>query len=335
MKPAPGDGICRCHLDLLPLAIAAARLSITPRTLLTYRKLGLPVAVHLPQEITSAEASDAGAASLEHVEMLVQMTGRKKDLGVERFLGDGLQEMVQPYVRGPGAPPSSLERELELRLCQLRRRLAEANWLAQVGEASASGYPVTLTCENAAWSSGEVIRVRPITLPVARERALSSAEPTADFGHCSLEALTSFFAFSVVVEQQGLTLQAEFVLNARLEGCPVDREQQVLASLFQDPTQVLHFLKLLLSSDPDEWLASEEERASRDGAGSAGGVFEGALLERLLRVLHHNPSQLDSVERFLDELSRTPSGDSLVEQRFRQLWEPIYAARKALSGSAQ
>jgi len=34
------------------------------------RKEHIPVAVHLPQEIISAEASDAGVASLEHIETL-------------------------------------------------------------------------------------------------------------------------------------------------------------------------------------------------------------------------------------------------------------------------
>jgi len=36
------------------------------------KKLGMPVAVHLPLALSIAEASDAGASSLEHVEMLVQ-----------------------------------------------------------------------------------------------------------------------------------------------------------------------------------------------------------------------------------------------------------------------
>lgn len=280
----------------------------------------------------SANATSAGFT--RNVEMLVQMTGRKKDMGVQRFL-TGLQEMVQPYAQGPTVPPNAIERELELRMCRLRRQLAEADWLASVGAASADGYPVVLTCKNAAWSPEEAIRVRPVTLPVSRERSLSSADPTADFGHCSLEALTSFYAFSVTLEQDGIPLQAEFVLNARLEGCPADREQQLLASLFRDPAQVLRFLRLLLTNDHEEWLASEAERSSREGIGPANSVFEGALLERLLRALHQNPNQLDSVDRFIQELSGTESGLGLVEERFRKLWGPIYAARKALIGGVQ
>src|SRR5206468_4592049 len=36
------------------------------------RARGLPVAVHLPSGVSSAEASDSGAASLEHIETLVE-----------------------------------------------------------------------------------------------------------------------------------------------------------------------------------------------------------------------------------------------------------------------
>jgi len=55
------------------------------------KKLGMPVAVHLPQALSTADASDAGVSSLEHVEMLVQSALRDQDsatkkLGVtERF----------------------------------------------------------------------------------------------------------------------------------------------------------------------------------------------------------------------------------------------------------
>ena len=43
------------------------------------RKQGIPLAVHLPREVSAAEASDAGASSLEHVEMLVQSALAQQD----------------------------------------------------------------------------------------------------------------------------------------------------------------------------------------------------------------------------------------------------------------
>jgi len=281
----------------------------------------------------SANATSAGFS--RNVEMLVQMTGKKSLFGVQRFLDGGLSEMIQPYARGNGPATNQIERELELKLCGLRRQLAEARWTATVGEKSAAGYPFGLRCDKTRRPLVETIQVRPITLSGTRAQSISSADPVADFGFCSLEALTSFFAFAIVLEQEGVKLEAEFVLKAQLEGAPEDREQQVLASLFKDPSQVMHFLGMLLAEDPAEWLAGEEERVSRGAAAAGGGAFEGALLEHLLRALHASPAQLDSVERFIRELSRTDAGRLLVNEELRELWEPIFAARQAIGGVAR
>jgi len=281
----------------------------------------------------SANATSAGFS--RNVEMLVQMTGKKSLLGVQRFLDGGLSEMIQPYIRDNGPPTSQIERDLELKLCVLRRQLADARWTATVGQKSAAGYPFTLRCDSTGRPFAEAVKVRPITLSGTRAQAISGVEPVANFGLCSLEALTSFFAFAVLLEQEGVKLEAEFVLKAQLEGAPGDREEQVLASMFKDPSQVMHFLGMLLAEDPAEWLAGEEERASRSDGATGGGAFEGALLERLLRALHASPAQLDSVEQFLQELSRTDAGRLLVAEKLRELWGPIYAARQAMGGTRQ
>ncbi|MGC4091633.1 MAG: phospholipase D family protein [Polyangiaceae bacterium] len=274
----------------------------------------------------SANATSAGFS--RNVEILVQLTGKKSQLGVQRFLDAGLSEMTQPYWRsGPGV--SEIERQLEEKLCALRRQLAEARWTATVGGKSTAGYPLSLRCEELRLPAAETFRVRPITLPETRTQVVSSGEPVADFGCCSLEALTSFFAFTIALEEQGVRLKADFVLKAQLQGAPADREDQVLASQFTDPSQVMRFVSLLLAEDPAEWLASEEERASRGAAVTGGGVFGGALLEQLLRALHARPEQLDSVDQFIRALAQTDAGRLLVHQEFRQLWEPIYAARQA------
>src|SRR5688572_7539363 len=49
------------------------------------KKLGMPVAVHLPRALSIAEASDAGAASLEHVEMLVQSALAAQDSATKKL----------------------------------------------------------------------------------------------------------------------------------------------------------------------------------------------------------------------------------------------------------
>ncbi len=49
------------------------------------KKLGMPVAVHLPLALSIAEASDAGASSLEHVEMLVQSALADQDSATKKL----------------------------------------------------------------------------------------------------------------------------------------------------------------------------------------------------------------------------------------------------------
>ena len=49
------------------------------------RKQGIRVAVHLPREVTIAEASAAGAASLEHIEMMIQSAAREGGPSIVRF----------------------------------------------------------------------------------------------------------------------------------------------------------------------------------------------------------------------------------------------------------
>jgi len=66
----------------------------------------IPVAVHLPKNVSSAEASDAGAASLEHVETLYEnalwrkgATAKTVEQGVDEILGPIGQDLFQRFVK--------------------------------------------------------------------------------------------------------------------------------------------------------------------------------------------------------------------------------------------
>ncbi len=66
----------------------------------------IPVAVHLPKGVSSAEASDAGAASLEHVETMSESamwrkgaTAKTVEQAVDEILGPAGQELFQHFVK--------------------------------------------------------------------------------------------------------------------------------------------------------------------------------------------------------------------------------------------
>jgi imidazolonepropionase-like amidohydrolase len=66
----------------------------------------IPVAVHLPKGVSSAEASDAGVASLEHVETMSESamwrkgaTAKTVEQAVDEILGPAGQELFQRFVK--------------------------------------------------------------------------------------------------------------------------------------------------------------------------------------------------------------------------------------------
>ena len=70
------------------------------------RKEHIPVAVHLPKDVSSAEASDAGAASLEHIETINESalwrkgaTAKTVEQAVEENLGTAGQELFQRFAK--------------------------------------------------------------------------------------------------------------------------------------------------------------------------------------------------------------------------------------------
>jgi len=70
------------------------------------RKEHIPVAVHLPKGVSSAEASDAGVASLEHIETINESalwrkgaTAKTVEQAVDENLGPAGQELFQRFAK--------------------------------------------------------------------------------------------------------------------------------------------------------------------------------------------------------------------------------------------
>ena len=118
--------------------------------------------------------------------------------------------------------------------------------------------------------TGQVkLRCRPISL--APEAALKVAGAcdglAARFTGLSFEALTSFFAFDVIVRSRGGQLAKSFVLNLPLEGTPADRGNRLLLALLGNAHRLLRYLMLVLA-DTDisaRAFAGEHDAADHEG----------------------------------------------------------------------
>ena len=215
-----------------------------------------------------------GSANATHgafegnVEFLVRLEGQRKRCGVDAIIGtrdDGLtlRSLLETYAPSSDEPePQTLEERLENRLEFARRDLAALRFTGHVAAAGDDVHSLRLTGEaprgkraRSDWSD-ITVRCRPLSMKAAYARLaeMDGADLSVDFGTVSFETLTSFFAFELETEEEGVVVKLGFLVNARLVGAPRDRRERVLASLLKTRGDLMRFLLFLLRGEPAEQL---------------------------------------------------------------------------------
>lgn len=299
----------------------------------------------------TGSANATYSAFHRNVEMLVQLEGKKGDIGIDAVLGEeggpvSLRTLLVPFsAAGERAPVDPVEQILEKRIQRMTLEIAARAWRAtatrDAGERETYSVALDSRGPPTAVGAGVTLRCWPITLSPehAADLGVSNAGTAALFAGCSFQALTSFFAFSIRAEEQGKVQEAVFVVNAPLEGAPADRHARVLLAMLDDPGKVMRFLKLLLALDPvaalDDLLDLTGSGTDKVPVGRWGGSSEAPLLEALLRALDQDPSRLADFDRTVRELRATPGGATLLPANLDVIWEPIrgvWEARRAEGG---
>ncbi len=191
---------------------------------------------------------------------------------------------------------------------------------------------------------GVTVRVWPITLQELSGSVMVTPEREskilATFKSVSLAAITSFFAFEVVVKgedplnSETKEIKNRFVLNLPLEGIPENRKEQLLKSLLTNSNDVIRFFLFLLAEG--ETLEARELIHIAEGLGVSPGLgrknrkAEPPLFEIMVRSLRQNPEKLDQIAQLVIDLSKTSDGQLLLPPGFMEIWEPIWEARQRL-----
>lgn len=285
----------------------------------------------------TGSANATGAAFHRNVELLVELVGKKSALGIDAVLGGAeasggsLRDLLQPYGRDGEARQPTEREEMERQLDKLRHELAGARLAAIVTAADADDrFSLSLVLEEGRLElpAGVTLTVWPVTLPQIRAvPATVDAGPIAVFPALTFEALTSFFAFELMLDD----VRVRFTLNPPLRGAPEDRRERLLRSLLRDKDQVLRLLLMLLSAD--ELSAADLGASLIDGpAASPAATAAGLpLVESLLRALERSPQRIEEVARLVDDLNRTDDGRALLPDGFAAVWAPILAVHRERS----
>ncbi len=305
----------------------------------------------------TGSANATGAAFHQNVEVLVELVGKTKDCGIDALFGsdadprlETLRSLLQEY-----QPPDSIDpvdetqralETLERSADRLARTLAAARLTATVRDVDGEQrWDMTLSGKSPEIPVGAEVKVWPATLSAeaaqrldgpldARHEPVGPAEPTdriATFRGLSFEALTAFFAFEVALREGPHEVRKRFAVTAELVGAPKDRKERLLRLLLKDRRRVLQLLFLVLMGDGAD-VSAFVQPPRRDATDSQGflGSDQTALLEALLQSLSHNPRRIDDAARLISDLERTPEGKNLLPEGLKEIWEPVWAARKAL-----
>jgi hypothetical protein len=276
----------------------------------------------------SANASDA--AFTQNVELLVELRGRKNQVGIDRLLDaetTSLRSVLTTY-DVPDSPPvgETVADRLDAAVDVLRRQLSALTWTLNAEKrADLDTFDLSLTAAGVL--SDEVVaatRTWPIALSPDYAQRLSPTEPRARFQSVSFAGLTAFVAFEVTVREGSEQCVQAFVVPCQLTGAPPHRLALILQTMLDDPQKVLRFLQMLLSLDPEQALADilagdlDAASAARRGSWSAT-----PLLEALLRALDQDPTRLEAFARTLEELGSTPEGARLIPEGIDAVWPAI------------
>lgn len=276
-----------------------------------------------------------------NVEFLVELVGKKSEVGVSAFVeklkgSASFVDLLEPYNPPEEPVVNAAQEALETAIDELRKPIASAGWRISVttGDDPKQWIPVISTSDALPnWGTHLAVSCRPASMADPSLRVLTSGTPvTETFTPMALESLSTF----VVVKVQGDTGEARhsirFLVNAELVGAPANRRDRLLRHMLQDRRSVLRFLLLLLSDFADGATAD-----SNGKGGSWKGAFRSAaeseaLLEPLLRALDRTPARLDAISSLLTELASTDEGKALIPEGLPELFAAVWSARDTVPG---
>ena len=290
----------------------------------------------------TGSANATTAAFSKNVEFLVELKGKKSRVGIDKMLEKKEKEkkeittffdLLQEYI--PLAKPikeNQLEKEMERKLEQILRKIANSNLRTEVAKAKRKNqYHLDLM-----WPAGLKFReademmcsIWPISLRsnYGIKQNLSKPLSTIRFSNLSVEKITSFIAFRLELRK----MNKSFVLNLPIRGVPDDRSERILQSIVSNRENFMRYLWFLLYEGDYTFFNTNLEAKLK-------GIFrpsrswpvgeEMPLFEELVRTFSRSPDKIKRITELIDSISRTDGGDKILPQEFKQLWAVFKEAK--------
>lgn len=269
--------------------------------------------------VFTGSANATAAAFDSNVEVLVEMVGRTRDVGVGTFLGsDGLRSLLLTHAFGEAAGDGDVD-PVRDHLDSIRKALGELVVLAEVSPADDGRFNLRYRSIEPVPDLGDArLEVRPLTVA-----AWSAVGERGHLDHRLVVDEAGISGFVAVRITEGAA-SATMLLSATLVGVPEGRDERIIAALLADPTRLIRYLMMLLLDRPeDRFDGSAQDAVDRSRHATSATLQTIPLLEVMARALLGPRSKLAEVDRLLHELE---VGSDLVDSNLHDLWNSMRVA---------
>ncbi len=271
-----------------------------------------------------------GAAFDGNVEVLVELQGGRKVLGIDTMLSD-LRSVLEPCSVVGGAEPS--ERDLaQKQLDEIVRHAAHMSIeLTPVADGD-NTWRLDVRSEKPLINERFVGRA---TVELLSRRGFAIEVPLGaplndSYVHVPLADITPFLAFRVEVDLGTETLRGGSVLKATLTEDPPGRLDAILARQVDSTSKFLRFLYLMLGLADGAippWLQASADD-SEFASDAFGRMLEAGVFETMTRSLASNPAALEQLASLVAQLQKSSEGTAILPDGFVELWEALMKARR-------
>ncbi|MYC31720.1 MAG: hypothetical protein F4X64_00895 [Chloroflexi bacterium] len=265
-------------------------------------------------------ANATGAAFSSNVEVLLELIGRGRELGIDRLFDGtcdepGLRRLFVTYHRREDA-----DLEDGPTLVDITRRAIAQLQFDGVVEQSGSGWAVMYRSHEPVCAPvGTEIHCWPLASAGNRRRVVLDECLEARF-ETTIEAISGFLAFEVARRDDEDT-RSGFVVPVSLVGVPESRERCLLRALVGNAERFFRYLLALLDEDPDQMdMIDALDSGSTDPVAFESGYTSMPVLEKLLRTMRREPAKLAGLHPLVTDLA----ADDALPPGFIELWMAIY-----------
>ncbi len=278
---------------------------------------------------------NATASAFErNVEMLVELGGTTRRVGVNRILEEAGEEAVsfrsllREFTASGEDPAEDPLAADEHRLEAIAREIAEAGVTL---DARADGkrwqVDLTLAARPSGLSKSDRLWAKLATAGGSSAKATKlelGDPPSARLTAARASAVTALVEFRISSGARPKAPDRTFIVLGRLSGTPEDRQEQLLFDLIENEERFRRLVFLLLaSSDPEADSEAEARRfitAAYSGENGLSQELGIPLFESLVRSYARDPERLRAVAEIVDRFRATEEGRKRLPAGFEEMW---------------